>query len=295
MFEINSEEIVFDKHGIMDMIIRHCPNVTRITYNASEEFPLWTQLMHAASQGQLSRLKSLPGCSSKTLGSYIYTALSFKNSLVSLELNDDSSYFGPRLARLGAYQTLCDQMEQFKNLETLHFDYISDKYLSYYDGLIEKCHHLKEVCFRLTAKDIQPPNEPEPKIRPRPDVHTFECNWRLIDVESQLEYVMYKFPNLKTVTVTRESETNDTVNCSGPTLVKFIRYILSVSNFEILIDVKEDDLSNIWTEFRKSKNRSNELCVRYSYSNSWSIYISTDRGITLDCPEVTNNDGPPYI
>ncbi|GAA5809145.1 hypothetical protein MFLAVUS_002549 [Mucor flavus] len=240
----------------------------------TEEFPFWAQLMHAASQGQLSCLKSLPKSS---------------------KLNDDSSCFRPRLARLGAYQTLCDQMEQFKNLKTLHLSYISDEYLSYYDGLIEKCHHLKEVNFDLTAKNIQPPNEPEPKIRPRPDVHTFECNRKMIDVESQLEYVMHKFPNLKTVRVYQESETNDIVNCSGPTLVKFIRYIISVSDFEMQIDIKEDDLLNIWTEFRKAENGSKELRVRYSSKNNWNIRVSTDRGITLVCPVVTNNDEPPHI
>ncbi|GAA5804876.1 hypothetical protein HPULCUR_010385 [Helicostylum pulchrum] len=262
-----------------------------------EDFPFWTQLMYAASQGQLSHLKSLPQCSSASLESYIYTALSFKNSLATLELYDDSSCFGPQVARLGAYQTLCDQMDQFEKLETLRLNYVSDKYLSYFDGLIDKCHHLKEVNFNIIVKDIQqPPNdEPESKIHPRPDVRTFECNWGLINVKSQLEYVMYKFPNLETLRV-NESETDedDVVNCSGPTLIKFIQYIMSVSDFYIHMDIKEEDLLNIWTEFRKGKNGSKKLsiaCLSLNLPNinqlSFKVYAAKDddtEPITIHMP-----------
>ncbi|KAI9259754.1 hypothetical protein EDC94DRAFT_611957 [Helicostylum pulchrum] len=298
IFEKNSEGIVFDKHGIVDVVIRYCPNVIRIQCIDEEDFPFWTQLMYAASQGQLSHLKSLPQCSSASLESYIYTALSFKNSLATLELYDDSSCFGPQVARLGAYQTLCDQMDQFEKLETLRLNYVSDKYLSYFDGLIDKCHHLKEVNFNIIVKDIQqPPNdEPESKIHPRPDVRTFECNWGLINVKSQLEYVMYKFPNLETLRV-NESETDedDVVNCSGPTLIKFIQYIMSVSDFYIHMDIKEEDLLNIWNEFRKGKNGSKKLSIAYSFSNSWSIGISANRGIIIRFPAVINDDDPSHI
>lgn len=62
--------------------------------------------MYAATEGQLSHLKNFPEPDIKSLESYIYTTLLFKNSLSTLWLNDDSLSFGPQLASLDAYRTL---------------------------------------------------------------------------------------------------------------------------------------------------------------------------------------------
>ncbi|KAI9259746.1 hypothetical protein EDC94DRAFT_611943 [Helicostylum pulchrum] len=102
LYEKNGERIIPVLQDLLDAVIQYCPNVTKITWMDKEEFPLWTQLMHAASRGELAYLKSLPKCSCTSSGSYIYTALSFKNSLVSLFIRDECLSFGPQLARLGA-------------------------------------------------------------------------------------------------------------------------------------------------------------------------------------------------
>ncbi|KAG2233929.1 hypothetical protein BDF21DRAFT_396817 [Thamnidium elegans] len=300
MFEKNSEGILFDKDGILDAIIQYCPFVTRIEY-FKEDPQFWAQLMHAATQGQLSRLKSLPEPSSTSLRLYIFTALLFKNSLVSLLLRDDDYSFGPQLAHLGAYRTLCDQIDQFKNLEDLHLDFLCDKHLSYFDGLIDKCHHLKEFTLGENIKKIiQLPNELEPTIRPRPDIHSFECNWKVIHAESQLKYVIRKFPNLKKLTIWYGSEMNgdNILNYTRDTLTKFIRYAISIPYFDVRIDANNEDLLNIWAEFIKTKNGSKRLTIEYQnmLSNSCNnIELSSESGIQLVFPLVTNDDEPPHI
>lgn len=179
-------------YDVLDAVIQYCPNIATIAWWEEEIFPFWIQLAHAASQGQLACLKYLPRSSSTNLMSYIYTALSFKNSLVELYILDECFSFGPQLARLGAYRKLYDQIDQFKKLQVLHFFYSFDKHSNYSDGLIDMCQLLKELYICLEIKKIvPPPYEPGPAIRPRPNIRKFECNWSMIDTKSQVEYVIH--------------------------------------------------------------------------------------------------------
>ncbi|KAI9272425.1 hypothetical protein EDC94DRAFT_645103 [Helicostylum pulchrum] len=152
---------------------------------------------------------------------------------------------------LPGYRTICDRIDQFKNLQRLIFKIQSRIYLTHFDGLIEKCLPLKELTFKVDSKAIQRPNELESMIRPRPDIHKLDCDWKLICTERQLEYVMRKFSNLQTLIILG---TDSEPEVSGPTLIKFVQYVLSTPEFLLRIYVRKEDLLNIVIEFMKTKN-----------------------------------------
>lgn len=221
--------------------------------------------MHAGAQGQLSHLKILPQSDSTNLESYIYTALSFKNSLTALHICGNGPSYDYQLARSSPFQTLYEQIDQFKHLQRLHFHCQSDKYLSYFDVLIDKCHHLKELTFDLHIETTRQTDEPKPNIRPRPDIQTLTCNSKQINVKNQLEYIMRKFTNLESSKVSLERTVNEAAApyCSGLTLIQFIQYVMSVPKFKLVINVDEKDLLNIWDEFMKKKNEYRNLRINF--------------------------------
>lgn len=297
LFNKGDNENILDKLNMLETIILCCPNITKIdTYNP--DLPFWVRIGYAATQGQLSHLKTLPTPDSENLESYIYTALQFKDSLTSLILGCDSDSFQPQLADLAAYGILRDQIDQFKNLQGLHLNYLCNKYLSYFDGLIDKCYHLKKLTFDVTIDTILQPNEPEPTFCPRPDIQTFKCNSRLINSDSQLEYVICKFPNLKSLKIESRLWGDPILNCSGHTLIKFIRYVLSIPDFEIQINVKEEDILNIWTEFIDAKNECKNLSVSYleidQPSDNLCILGCGKEGLTLILPSSAHGDELPH-
>ncbi|KAI9256851.1 hypothetical protein EDC94DRAFT_677543 [Helicostylum pulchrum] len=102
LFKREDEEVLFDKHGLLSTVIRYYPNIIK-TESYDQDLSFWTRIMYAATEGQLSHLKNFPEPDIKSLESYIYTTLLFKNSLSTLWLNDDSLSFGPQLASLDAY------------------------------------------------------------------------------------------------------------------------------------------------------------------------------------------------
>ncbi|GAA5795336.1 hypothetical protein EDC94DRAFT_604675 [Helicostylum pulchrum] len=298
LFNKGDSENVLDECDILETIILCCPNITKIdTYNP--DLPFWVRIRYAATQGQLSYLKTLPTPDGENLESYIYTALQFKDSLTSLTLSCDSDSFQPQLADLAAYGILYDQIDQFKNLQDLHLNYLCNKYLSYFDGLIDKCHHLKKLTFNVTIDKILQPNEPEPTVCPRPDIQMFKCNSRLINDDSQLEYLMYKFPCLKSLEVDSRIWGDHILNCSGHTLIKFIRYTLSIPDFEIQINVKEEDILNIWTEFINAKNECKNVSISYleidQPSDNLCILGCGKEGLTVILPSSTRGDELPHI
>ncbi|KAI9256852.1 hypothetical protein EDC94DRAFT_615965 [Helicostylum pulchrum] len=298
------EELVFDRHSLLSTVIQYCPNVAKIE-SYKYDILIWTRIMYAATQGQLSHLNTLPKPDTFHLEPYIYTALLFKKTLTSLWLNDDVICFGPQLANLMAYQILCDQIDQFKNLEHLRFSYLSDRHLSYFDGLIDKCPHLKTLSFDLTVETIiQPNNKPELAIHSRPDIHTLSCDWRIINAESQLEYVMRKFPNLRSLDIEDEqvpmTNVDFTPKFSRQTVIKFVRYALSIPDFKIHIDVSEEDLFNISNEFINAKNGCKDVnidyCDREHPPHNWyNLMLWRIGGLKIDFPFDTEGDEPPHI
>ncbi|KAI9265348.1 hypothetical protein EDC94DRAFT_485986, partial [Helicostylum pulchrum] len=206
-----------------------CPNITEIKCDIKDE-SFWNLLMQAGTQGQLPHLKVLPHPDNLDLTTYADTVLSFRNSLTSvLILGDDDDE--------GGYRTLCDQLDHFKSLQRLDFEIQSYPYLSHFDGLIDKCPYLKELTFILDTDAVRRPNGPEPTIRPRPGISKLECDWQLICTESQLVYAMHKFPNLQSLRIwatgNEFSDPLEEPEVFGPTLVRFIQYVLSIPDFSL--------------------------------------------------------------
>ncbi|GAA5812002.1 hypothetical protein MFLAVUS_005449 [Mucor flavus] len=259
------DEILSHRLHILETIIQHCPNITKIGCS-EKEVTFWTRLMHAGMQGQLPYLKVLPRPDCFNWESYAYTALLFKSSLTSSHICGDDN--------LGGYRTICDQIGQFKNLQHLNFEIRYYTYLTHFDSLIEKCPHLKELLFEVKVNAIQRPSESEPEsiIRPRPNIHVLRCDWELAYTESQLEYVMRKYPSLQTFrTWANEHETK----VFGPSLIKFMRYVMSKSVFEIRIFAGKEDLLNIFIDFMKRKNRCKTVSIGYSVHTPPLLVLST--------------------
>ncbi|GAA5795342.1 hypothetical protein HPULCUR_000698 [Helicostylum pulchrum] len=185
-------------------------------------------------------LKVLPPPGPYNEEPYVDTVLSFKNSLTSLRISGDDS--------LAVYRTLCDQLDQFKSLQRLTFVIRSYTGLTHFEDLVDKCPHLKELNFKVYINAIQRTNEPEPEpmILPRPDIHKLECDWKLICTESQLEYVMHKFTNIQRLSVYANGPEEPEV--SGPTLIKFIQYVISTPVFTLEIFVRNEDLLDIFID-----------------------------------------------
>ncbi|GAA5795411.1 hypothetical protein HPULCUR_000768 [Helicostylum pulchrum] len=247
-----------DGFSILETVIQHCPNIIEIKCDIKDE-SFWNLLMQAGTQGQLPHLKVLPHPDYLDLTTYADTVLSFKNSLTSvLILGDDDE---------GGYRTLCDQLDQFKSLQRLDFGIQTYPYLSHFDGLIDKCPQLKELTFMVDTDAIQRPNGPEPTIRPRPGISKLECDWQLICIESQLGYVMHKFPNLQSLRIRASdnvfSDSLEEPEVSGPALVRFIQYVVSILDFSLGIFVRKEDLSDIFIAFMKTKNGCKNVNIGY--------------------------------
>ncbi|KAI9265377.1 hypothetical protein EDC94DRAFT_583396 [Helicostylum pulchrum] len=228
--------------------------------------------------GQLPHLKVLPPPGPYNEEPYVDTVLSFKNSLTSLRISGDDS--------LAVYRTLCDQLDQFKSLQRLTFVIRSYTGLTHFEDLVDKCPHLKELNFKVYINAIQRTNEPEPEpmILPRPDIHKLECDWKLICTESQLEYVMHKFTNIQRLSVYANGPEEPEV--SGPTLIKFIQYVISTPVFTLEIFVRNEDLLDIFIEFMKTKNGCKNVNIGYAMYCPPSfvlcgLYLSAKTGASL--------------
>ena len=58
--------------------------------------------------------------------------------------------------------------------------------------MIEACRKLKKLVLNLPPTQVlkEPAEEPVEMIRPRRDIQYLECNWRLIEDEEQIDYLI---------------------------------------------------------------------------------------------------------
>ncbi|KAI9272193.1 hypothetical protein EDC94DRAFT_580649 [Helicostylum pulchrum] len=165
-------------------------------------------------------------------------------------------------------------------------------YVSHFDGLIDKCPHLKELTFEVDSDVIQRSNEPEPEptIRLRPGIHKLERQRKLICTEGQLEYVMLKFPSLQSLRIAAFGHEPEV---SGFTLIKFVQYAMSTPDFELRILVEKEGLLNIFIEFMKTKNGCRDVSISYTYYRS-SLFglcnLSLSAKVGLDLTFTSNTD-----
>ncbi|KAI9363736.1 hypothetical protein BD770DRAFT_198149 [Pilaira anomala] len=284
LFETKMDENRWDEHGLLSVLIRQCPNL--LVIECYEPDPLfWCSLSSIGSQGQhLSRLQCLPDPHSNNLELYIHTALIFKATLTKLSIIDNIERFGLNLERLDAYHLLLTQISEFKHLQFLKLSYPSDKQLGCFDLLIEACPHLQ----RLFITSLSPAEsqqrwitkEPRKSIHPRPDIRTLICNWEIMNNESQLRYIIQKFPRLQCLTVNYYSTYRHTgAYCSSDTILEFLRYVMSIPKFNVEFELENQNLVYVWTKLIDMKEIYRDVDIGYYDSD---IAISNKLTLGMD-------------
>ncbi|KAI9356099.1 hypothetical protein BD770DRAFT_444349 [Pilaira anomala] len=274
------ENNFWDEHGLLSALIRHCPNLLDlICWEQGSTF--WTQLLIAASCGQLSRLQSLPSANSEDLESYIYTALFFKASLTRLSVKDDLFFFGLDMNRSEAYQMLQNEISEFKNLSSLSISCTSNKQLSSFDALIEDCSSLEKICIILNPTvEKRTTIKAENVFHPRPDIRQLICNWKMVDSESQLKYIIQKFPNLQHLVISNmphQIGNTSLTNCTADAIIEFLRFIMNIPDFSMGLQIRKEDLSNLWIGLMNMDYRYRNVTIdgfsddRYSDNVNLSI------------------------
>lgn len=287
LFETKMDENQWDEHGLFSVLIQQCPNL--LVIECDEPDPLfWCSLSSIGSQGRhLSRLQCLPDPHSNNLELYIHTALMFKATLTKLSIIDNIERFGLNLDRLDAYHLLLTQISEFKNLHFLKLNYPSDQQLGCFDLLIEACPHLQ----RLSITSLSPAEsqqrsitkEPNKSIHPRPDIRTLICNWEIVNHESQLRYIMQKFPRLQCLTVSYYSTYRPTgAYCSSDTIIEFLRYVMSIPKFDIEFELENQNLVPVWTQLVDMKEMYRDVDIGYydsdiAISNKLTLGINKTR------------------
>ncbi|KAI9363750.1 hypothetical protein BD770DRAFT_424680 [Pilaira anomala] len=155
LLERDEEGKKWDKYGLLTTLLQKCPNLLQINRERTSYWqdPLFfEQLSSAASQGQLSRLQRIPKSLSDSFELYFKIVLLFKTSLQYIWIDDNQYAFELDLSELKEYQTLLDQISEFKDLQFLTLDYQSNKQLSCFEALIEDIPNMKGFQKKATVK-----------------------------------------------------------------------------------------------------------------------------------------------
>lgn len=253
---------------VLDVLLKNCPNILELNYSCpSVDF--WYRLVEAANQHKLKRLRSLPRPGYKTLIWYNCAAMIFSKSLAILSLDEeieDESVNGNCLA---SYQSLCNNIHVFSNLEHLSIGYCSDKLISHWNIVIDSVPYLKSLTF-IASNIIQKKvatqfKGPIPRISHN---QTLKCHWNIVKCDDQLKYIMYKFPNLKYLEILYETYFNDDGYLRSGTLslnvlLNFLRYTSVIPKRRISFGIPKVYSLNILTECTKMLCGRKSLIVKY--------------------------------
>lgn len=263
---------LWNEQNFLNVIARRCPNLLKIECYCEENIQLWNQISYASTKGQLSQLQFIPDSDSSSLEPYLYTALLLKNSLTSIHVYDEKKSFGVDLKELPVYNKFQNQMNGFKNVQNLVLEYQSNKQLSDFDTMIESLPRLKKLHLNLTAtkKQSEPIEYQSFVCRPRPDVTELSCNWNMINNQSQLEYIMKKFQNLKELSVTysvfEDGKFGATTFCSYNTIMEYIRFVVpKIPLYYVHLEIDGADLANVWHELINMKDVYRDVKICYFY------------------------------
>lgn len=255
---------IWDECNLLNGLAEYCPNLLKFKSN-EQSLNFWIRISYLAREGRFSRLQCLPRSRSSNLESYIYTTLFFKESLTSLSIQDESSRFGLNLNRLVAYQTLQDQIHQFKNLQSVKLSYHSNRQLSYLDAFIEGCPYLKNIDLQLsiciTEKVVVGPAK---IIKPRPHIQELLCTWPMIDNEIEIKYLMQKFPSLQSLKIYLCYRSN---LCPTGVVGDLVRYILAVPSFQVAFSLRHEDFRKAWVELMQMNDICSDVTFKYSYAD----------------------------
>lgn len=261
------------RQSMVSIVAQHCPNLLTIS-GLNLGFSFWFQLQKCISGGQLSKLEDIPSSVSENLEGYICTALELKSTLKYLSIQDEECEYGIDMFRSSSFSKLLLQLNEFKNLQRIDFCFASDKGLKSLDQVIDQCPRLKDITldlapiFSSTRYNIK-----LEKILPRPDIPALECNWRAIDDESQIEYLIQKFTNLQTLTIggilavsfMEHIYTAFRHPCHFDAVVKFLRFSMKIPDHSLEIEINRNDLFKVWKELVQLNDINNrDIVIRYA-------------------------------
>lgn len=294
LIEPNTDTIFRGKHdkGIwndfdsIEALIQHCPNIISFSCNRKDK-TFWAQLRYAASQSRLSRLQYLTHPCNTDMATYISAALLFKNSFTKLEIDGGIYPFGPELKKLKVYQTLQDQIGEFKKLNYISMSYSSNNQLSDFDLLIDNCSQLKTLLLKLEpTRNQNTMMAPEKNIRIYPELVSLECYWETINNASQLRYILTKFPNLSSLVVSLNRNEVKITDCPPLDLARFLCHtITKIPTFNLLLEFERQDLPYIWGELLNVRKGYQDLFLGYSINSlDWDkVRLQIDNTFTAIC------------
>ncbi|KAI9359866.1 hypothetical protein BD770DRAFT_409558 [Pilaira anomala] len=268
IFRGKHDKGIWNDFDSIEALIQHCPNIISFSCNKKDK-TFWTQLRYAASQSRLSRLQYLTHPCNTDMATYISAALLFKNSFTKLEIDGGIYPFGRDLKKLKVYQTLQDQIGEFKKLNYISMSYSSNNQLSDFDLLIDNCSQLETLLFKLEPTENQNTMiAPEKNIYACPELVSLECYWEAINNASQLRYILTKFPNLSSLVVSLSRSEVKITDCPPLDLARFLYHtITKIPTFNLLLEFERQDLPYIWSELLNVRKGYQDLFIGYSVNS----------------------------
>ncbi|KAI9342966.1 hypothetical protein BD770DRAFT_398314 [Pilaira anomala] len=266
-----------DRFDLIKIISNYCPNVLEIK-GVGTDINFWKDLRVVLMRGQLSRLEVLPDSDGRNLDDYFYSAFLIRANLKELTLQDESHYCGTDLVGSFRFGQLRMELDEFEELETIRLCYKTVHGLDYLDHMIEDCRKLKKMVLNLPPIQMvkEPAKEPVEKIRPRRDIQYLECNWRLIEDEEQIDYLIQKFPNLKEFYLTSLLDFSVigesllvTPVCPFDAVLKLIRFTVTVPTFNVNMEIGRNDVAKIWTELVELNDEYKDVIINYTEHDSF--------------------------
>lgn len=262
---------VWKKDELLSILLQHCPNILELhAYNPSPE--VWTRLMYASKEGQLTHLQCLPiHTGASQIDSYAYATLFFKDTLTTLLLCDDkTNSISTNWANSEGCQTVLSYITEFRQLQHLSVGSHTSQPLDSFDALIEDCRHLKSFSVRLyPVKQTETEGKTNRAIYPRHGIHKLTCDWEMIKGDDQLKYIMLKFPSLQDLKILFDPFTADVSLQREPRatsfkiITEFLHYAFDIPKlvFEFYLD--KDDLIHVWTQFMKKNDKHRKIGISY--------------------------------
>lgn len=286
---------------LIDAVTQNCPNLLKIRSDI-QSYSFWCHI--TSGHTGLSRLEYLPFPRYGNLANYSFVTDLFKRTLTNLALfyNFDNDLIHIDY-KAEDFETLCNKVKEFQNLQSISIHNESPTQIGCFDNLIEECPRLKEILFDHTFTGTRPVRvDPETIIRPRPDIHTLECYWELINNASQLTYVMNKFPGLQNLTVThhksRKIKESIQGKCPQSVLVNFIRYAAALPKLKIYLELNMLNLANVWVDLVGTKGRYRKVNITYKesvdHSDIMRVHVDRDK-LMLDFPVTKYDIELPHI
>ncbi|KAI9349402.1 hypothetical protein BD770DRAFT_413257 [Pilaira anomala] len=292
---------VWKKDRLLSIILQHCPNILKLhAYNPSPE--IWTRLMYASKEGQLTHLQCLPiHTTARQIDSYAYATLFFKDTLTTLLLCDDKTNdITTNWANSVGCQTVLSYITEFRHLQHLSVGSHTSQPLDSFDALIEDCRHLKSFSVRLyPVTQSETEEKTNRTIYPRHGVHKLTCDWEIIKGDDQLKYIMLKFPSLQDLNILFDPFITDVSlqrreprATSFKIITEFLHYAFDIPKlvFEFYLD--KDDLIHVWTQFMKKNDKHRKMGISYipNYHDPSKIVMHVKEGISKIMFPLKDND-----